>query len=78
MRGAAPKGRAWPGPRGSGWVSRAQASADALVVRDEALTGAVWFGEPGGGRAAGVGRRGRCPEASLDLWVANLFLWLYF
>lgn len=72
------KGRAWPGPRGSGRLSRAQAPAGARVVRDRACCGAAWRGKPGPGRAAGVGRRGRCPGASLDLWVANFFLWLCF
>lgn len=63
---------------GVGLGLRAQAPADAPAVRDEARIWAARRGEPGPGSAAGGGRRGRCPRGSLDLWVANFFLWLCF
>lgn len=78
MRGAAAEGPGVARAEGVGLGLRAQAPADAPVVRDEARARVAWCGEPGPGRAAGVGRRGRCPRASLDLWVANFFLWLCF
>lgn len=66
------------GAEGFGRLSRARAQEDAPAVTGEARTWAAGAGEPGPGRAAGVGRRGRCSGASLDLREADFCLRLWF
>lgn len=73
VRGATTQGPGVVGAEGSGWVFEGSGSASQLaVVTSEARTWASSVGKPGLGRAAGVGRRGRCPRESLNLRQSQL------